>query len=165
MSRIAVYAGSFNPLTNGHLDIIYKASTVFDKLYVVIAQNANKPNSHTSVEAIKADLKSYTVCNTEVVELPPNLMLVELAERLNATFLVRGLRGSKDFDSEFEMADINSDLSRDNIETIFFISDPIYRSTSSSLVRSLVGLNGWEETLEGYVPEHALEEFIKRNKK
>ena len=163
MSKKAIFGGSFNPFHLGHMNILEKASRVFDEIYLVVAQNADKPKQHTSVETIRKDLKSWTIEGVKVVELPANQLLVDFAEEHGINFFVRGLRGVKDAMAELEMADINNSLTYMDLETVFFVSDPMYRHVSSSLNRSLVGTQGWEVRLEDYLPEHTEREFIEDN--
>lgn len=162
----AIYGGSFNPWHCGHQEIAYKASTIFDELYVVVARNADKPNSHTSLASIRSDLKAHTVCDVRVVELPPDTLLVDFARDLDVKFLVRGVRGAKDFASELEMADINLALADEDtweLQTVFLPADPPNRHISSSLIRSLVGMAGWVDRAKSMMPKHSAEEFIARN--
>lgn len=159
----AIFAGSFNPFTLGHIDIIAKAAEIFDELYVVIAQNANKPKSHTSVKTIEKDLKAWTVEGVKVIELPKKKLLVDFAEEKEIKFLVRGLRNTRDAMTELEMADVNNNLAYVEVETVFFLSSPSCCSVSSSLVRSLVGTDGWKERVHSFLPKYSAEEFIKNN--
>jgi pantetheine-phosphate adenylyltransferase len=165
----AIYCGSFAPFHLGHLNILEKAERLFDEVLLVVAQNPNKPRFHTSTKAIENDLKSHTVSNVKVVTLPERTLLVDFAQENMVGFLVRGIRGVKDADAEFEMADINRELSGfDTIETVFILSHHVYRNISSSVIRSLVGMKGMEgmeEIVNNYLPEHSAEEFIKGNSK
>lgn len=161
----AIYCGSFAPFHLGHCDILFRASAFFNELYVVIAQNANKSNSHTSVEVIQKDLRGYTVDNVRVVELPANKLLVDFAMDLGVETFIRGVRGIKDFTSEFEMADINVNLSHEFCKTVFLASGLNYRHISSSLIRGIPKCERWKEIIEEFMPEHSAKEFIERNSK
>jgi pantetheine-phosphate adenylyltransferase len=165
----AVYSGSFNPLTCGHWDIITQACGIFDKLYVVIAQNADKDNNHTSIEAMAKDVSELG--DVVIHQLMPNELLVDMARNLKADYLVRGLRGVKDFMAEMEMGDINAHLSNIGdihyfeINTVMLMSAPQNRYISSSLIRGLPKTEDWEIIIKKFLPEHSAKEFIERNKK
>jgi pantetheine-phosphate adenylyltransferase len=140
----AIYAGSFNPLTNGHLGIIKKATEIFDKLYIVVAVNPNKTSDFLWPEqramAISWTMFENRIYNTETI--CHEGLIADLAQQLNVHYLVRGLRPLGDFENEYNMAMINHDIHPShNLETIFLLADPQTSHMSSTLVRELLKFN------------------------
>ncbi len=138
--KIGIYPGTFDPVTNGHLDIIRRGIKLFDKLYVVIPENIQKHTLFSVDERInllKTALKDYP--NIEVV--PTNLLTVEFAEKVNANAMLRGLRMVSDFEYELQMATLNRHLNHD-IETIFIMSSHEYSFLSSSSVKEIAKFGG-----------------------
>jgi len=148
----AVYAGSFDPVTNGHLWIIAQASRLFDKLVVAIGENVDKQCT-ISVEDRFALLLEVTknYPNIEITRFK-NEYLVHYARRIKANYIVRGIRNSTDYEYERSMRYINSDLCND-VDTIFLMPPRDYVEISSSMVKGLVGSVGWEAIVQTYVPE------------
>ena len=129
--RIALYPGTFDPVTNGHLDVIRRAGRIFDKVIVAIAKNASKEPTFTETERI--ELIRENLAEGEVVEvLAFDGLIVDLAEKLGAVALIRGLRAVSDFEYEFQMAQMNRHLD-EKIETIFLMPNEEYFFTSSHL--------------------------------
>ena len=138
--KIGVYPGTFDPITNGHLDIIKRAYQLFDKLYIVVPINVGKSALFTTderVDLIKAVLKDYP--DIEVVAT--DKLTVEFAKSVNATAMIRGLRMVSDFDYELQLATINKQL-ESSIETVFIMSSHEYSFLSSSSVKEIVKFNG-----------------------
>lgn len=128
----AVYAGSFNPFTIGHLSVLKRALPLFEKIYVVVGRNVDKDSAESvSISELQKKLIKYG--NVEVAQW--NGLTVDFAKNHNAEFLLRGVRSVADFEYEKNMADINKKLS--GIETVLLFSDPEYASISSSMVREL----------------------------
>lgn len=138
--RTAVYPGSFDPITNGHLDIIKRASKIYDKVIVGVLDNKRKNPLFTSDERV-AMIKSETqnLDNVEVAAFSG--LLVDFAKEHDASVIVKGLRTVADFEYEFQMALLNKTLHED-IETIFMMTDSKYSYISSSMVKELAGFGG-----------------------
>ncbi len=146
--RIAVYPGSFDPVTNGHVDIIERAAKAFDKVYVAILQNSQKRPLFT-LEERKALLKRVTthIPNIEIVSFEG--LLVDFMRKKEATVIVKGLRAISDFEYEFQMALINSQLAPE-IETMFMMTRAQNQYLSSSVVKEVAR---YKADLSGMVPE------------
>ena len=145
--RIAVYPGSFDPITNGHLDIIERASKIFDKVVVGVLNNKNKKPKFTSEERVML-IKRVTkhIPNVETVSFDG--LLVDFAREHSASVIIKGLRTVNDFEYEFQMALLNKTLDND-CETMFMMTNSKYSYISSSMVNELAGYNG---DLAGLVP-------------
>lgn len=133
--KAAIYAGSFDPITNGHLDIIERSAKVFDKIYVLAMINSEKKYTFTideRVELIKAATKH---CDKVEVDSYQGL-LVDYCRMKGVYTLVRGLRALTDFDYEFQMATINRKIDK-NVESVLFVASNKYSYVSSSVVKEL----------------------------
>ncbi|MFN8770267.1 MAG: pantetheine-phosphate adenylyltransferase [Neisseriaceae bacterium] len=157
----AVYAGSFDPVTNGHLWMIKQAAQLFDLLIVAIGENFEKTYTF-SVDDRLAFLKSSTV-GLDNIEISyfSNEFLVNYAKEQNACYIVRGIRNSDDYEYERSMRHINSDLN-DDVSTVFLMPPRDYAEVSSSMVKGLVGSNGWEMVVRKYVPHLVFEKLVER---
>lgn len=159
MKQIAVYAGTFDPITYGHIDLIARASTIFQQVKVAIAANLKKKPLFTLEERVSLSqqvLQQYQ--NVEVLGF--DTLLLDFAKKYGATILLRGLRTVTDFDYEFQLASMNRHMNP-KIETIFLMPDEKYMYISSSLVREISSLGG---DVSGFVPElivKALKDKIK----
>jgi pantetheine-phosphate adenylyltransferase len=148
MSTLAVYPGSFDPLTNGHVDIIERGARLFDRIIVAILVNAEKSPMFTMAERVeiaRAVFKDHP--NVEVDTFDG--LLVEYVARRKANVIVRGLRAVSDFEYEFQMALMNRELAS-SIETVFMMPDAKYSYISSRLIKEVFGLGG---KVHGLVPE------------
>ncbi len=148
MSTLAVYPGSFDPLTNGHVDIISRGARLFDRIIVAILVNAEKSplfSIEERVEISRAVFKTHP--NVEVDTF--NGLLVDYVERRNAQVIVRGLRAVSDFEFEFQMALMNQRL-KPQIETVFMMPAEQYTYISSRLIKEVFTLGG---RVHGLVPE------------
>lgn len=144
---IAAYSGTFDPITNGHVDVIRRAAVLFDKMLVAVAKNSSKAPMFTSeerCELVRASLAD--VPNLQVVAWDE--LIVHLYEKRNVTVLVRGARGVGDFEYEKQMALMNRFL-QPKIDTILLAPAPQYEQISSSLVREIAGHGG---NISGLVP-------------
>jgi pantetheine-phosphate adenylyltransferase len=145
--RIALYPGSFDPVTNGHLDIIARAGRLFDRVVVAILVNPAKQPWFTAVD--RAAMIREACASQEGVDVETfDGLLVDLARRHQARTVVRGLRGASDLDSERQMSMMNRHLSG-NLDTVFFMPSVEFAHISSTLVREIVSLGG---SVTGLVP-------------
>jgi pantetheine-phosphate adenylyltransferase len=148
MSTLAVYPGSFDPLTNGHVDIIERGARLFDRIIVAILVNAEKAPLFTTAERVDIARKVFKDhANVEVDTF--NGLLVDYVAKRKANVLVRGLRAVSDFEYEFQMALMNRHL-KPSIETVFMMPDEKYSYISSRLIKEVFSLGG---PVRGLVPE------------
>lgn len=157
--KIAIYAGSFDPISNGHLDIIHRAAKLFDKLYVLVTLNINKKHTFTADEKI-AMIKKVVHLDNVIVDKTDDLV-VRYAKKVNANFIVRGLRNIKDFESEISLYHYNKYLD-DNIETVVLFPSHRFTYISSSLIKELVY---YDVDISEYVPNELIEPITKGIKK
>ena len=140
MKTIAIYPGSFDPITNGHIDLINRACKLFDKVIIAITQNANKTSLLSidqRIEAVETSIMS--IRNTRVLGF--NSLLVNFAKDHNAKIIIRGLRAVSDFEYEFQLSGMNKRLNP-GIETLFMTPSEEFANISSSLVREILSLGG-----------------------
>ena len=140
MNRTAAYPGTFDPITNGHTDLVRRAASVFDKVIVGIAANAGK--TPLLPLDLRVDLTRRVLADVPNVEVTGYAELtVEFARRRGASVIIRGLRAVSDFEFEFQLANMNRHLARD-IETVFLTPHEPFSFISSSLVREIATLGG-----------------------
>jgi len=157
--RHAVYAGSFDPITNGHLWMIENGSRLFDRLTVAIGVNPDKRYLFPLEDRLQmlreaaAPLPNVTVASFE------NLFLVNYAREIGATFILRGIRNEQDYGYERGMRYVNAEFNAE-ILTVFLIPPREYAEISSSFVKGLVGPGGWEQILPKYVPVGVHKRFV-----
>lgn len=138
--RVAVYPGSFDPLTYGHIDIICRAMPFFSTLYVLTANNPTKHSLFTVEERLDI-LRTYCKDEKKLVASSFDGLLVDFARQVNAGAIIRGLRAVSDFDYEFQMATLNRRLAPD-IETIFFTTRGKYFYINSRTIKDLANFGG-----------------------
>jgi pantetheine-phosphate adenylyltransferase len=147
--RTAIYPGSFDPLTNGHLDVLERATKLFDRVIVAIARNESKNPLFTLEERLalmKAGIAQIKNARADIFEG----LLVEYAAKQKARAIVRGLRAVSDFEFEFQMALMNRKLA-ENIETIFMMPKETYTFISSRMIKEIARLGG---DIGPFVPPH-----------
>lgn len=150
MSRVAVYPGSFDPITNGHLDVVRRALQVFDKVIVAVAFNPHKETALFSpAERVEMIREALADVADRVVADSFSGLLVDYCDRVAARVVIRGLRAVSDFETEFQMAMMNRHLNA-GVETFFMTASETYFYTASRLVKEVAGLGG---NVSGLVPD------------
>ena len=143
MERVGLYPGTFDPITNGHLDIIGRAVKLVDRLVIGVAENTGKGPMFSTAERVAIVMEeTRDVVHGAVVEARPfSSLLMHFAEEVGAHVIIRGLRAVADFEYEFQMTAMNQQLNRD-IETVFLMADPRHQAVASRLVKEIAGLGG-----------------------
>ncbi len=157
--RIAVYPGSFDPITNGHLDVIVRAARMFDRLVVAVLNNSSKSpvfSVEERVDLIRRSIPEIEGC--EILVDSFDGLLGNYADIIGATTIVKGLRAMSDFEYEFQMAMANRRINN-RLDTIFLTTSVEYMYLSSSLVREL-GHHGGD--ISGFVPDVIREDVFKK---
>jgi pantetheine-phosphate adenylyltransferase len=141
--RIGLYPGTFDPLTNGHLDIIRRAVKLVDKLVVGIAINSSKGPMFSLDERVAMVMREVEPLQgqCEIVAAPFETLLIHFAQEVGASIIIRGLRAVADFEYEFQMTAMNQTLNR-QIETVFLMADPRHQAIASRLVKEIARLGG-----------------------
>ena len=155
---IALFPGSFDPITNGHLDVAKKAATMFDKVYVVIMTNTNKHylfNSQERTQMAQETLKD--IPNIEVLAKPDQLT-VDVARHLKASAIIRGVRNTEDFLYEQQIAGINERLN-DQVHTVLLFTDPENSFVASSMIKEVARFNGG---IEQFLPANVADALKKK---
>lgn len=147
--KIGIYPGSFDPVTNGHIDVLNRARRIFDKVVVAVARNAAKEPLFTSEERVQL-IQENMVDRPNISVIAFDGLIVDLARELKAVALIRGLRAVSDFEHEFQMAQMNRHLD-EKIETIFLMPNERYFFTSSNLVKQVFKFTDREKNL---IPEN-----------
>jgi len=162
VKRTAVYPGSFDPITNGHADLVRRSLQVFDRVVVAVAFNPNKDQAWFTPEERVAMIRETFAAEGDRVEADKfSILLVDYAAQKGANVIVRGLRAVADFEYEFQMTMMNRHL-RGEIETIFMMTGESHFYTSSRLVKEVAGLGG---DVAGLVPDVVLPKLLARVKK
>lgn len=157
--RIFVYPGSFDPVTNGHLDIIDRAAKLCDKLIVAVLKNRSKTPAFTMEERVSF-LEQVLDGRENVEVIPFSGLLVDFMKKHNATTVIKGLRAVSDFEYEFQMALLNKNLDPD-IETLFMMTNIKYSYLSSSAVKELASYGG---NIRDLVPEKIVDQIYSKFK-
>ena len=160
--RTAVYAGSFDPLTNGHLWMIKQGLEMFDRLYVAIGSNPSKNYSFTVEERLSQLHDSIPSCERLTISEFDNRYLVDYARSVDAQYILRGIRSPNDYEYERVMRHINGDMAP-KITTAFLMPPRDIAELSSSMVKSLIGPEEWKETVRRYVPQPVFKALEKMN--
>ncbi len=153
---IALFAGSFDPITNGHMDVLKSGSEIFEKVVIAVSFNPEKQGFlpvETRIELIKSCTKEFN--NVEVVSYEG--FTVDYAKKIGAKVLLRGLRNALDFEYELQLSQTNSALNS-NIKTMFLITKPENSFITSSAVREILANNG---DISKFVPKEVCEYFLK----
>ena len=168
-TRVGIYPGTFDPITNGHLDIIRRAAKIVDRLIVGVARNDGKGPLFTTEERVKIVrddiaqmLDSDVAARIEVRSF--ETLLMKFAESVGASVIIRGLRAVSDFEFEFQMAGMNARLNAE-IETVFLMSADRYQFISSRFVKEIGALGGdVSHFVSKHVAERLVERFAQRSK-
>ncbi len=159
MNLTAIYPGTFDPITNGHLDLVARASRLYDKVIVAVAESRGKAPLFTVAERVEL-VRQVTVEFNNVEVIGFNNLLVDCAREHGASVILRGLRAVSDFEFEFQMAGMNRRLSPD-LETVFLTPAEQYEFISSSMIREIAKLDG---DVSSFVPlivkQRLIEKFI-----
>ena len=158
--KIAVYPGSFDPITYGHMDIAKRALKVFDRLIILISVNPNKNSLFNAEERVDMVKEALKPCIDKIDVLTSKDLSVKEAKRLGATHLIRGLRAMTDFEYEFQLTHTNRVLEKE-IDSVFFMTDNKYSFLSSTTVKEIALFKG---ELGPFVPEY-VEQKIKEKLK
>ncbi|HEY5505869.1 MAG TPA: pantetheine-phosphate adenylyltransferase [Coriobacteriia bacterium] len=158
----AVCPGTFDPMTNGHLDIIERAAGIFDEVIVAVALSPDKGGGPLFTIDERVEMVGEATAGLSNVSVRPfDSLLVDLARQVGATVIVKGLRAVTDFEREFQMAQLNYRID-DEIETMFIVAIPEYMYLSSSAVKEIAGHAG---VVEGLVPRNVNERLVGRLRK
>jgi pantetheine-phosphate adenylyltransferase len=147
--RVGLYPGTFDPVTNGHLDIIGRAVKLVDRLVIGVAINQDKGplfSLEERVEILREECARFA--DGQIVVEPFDTLLMRFAEQVGAQIIVRGLRAVADFEYEFQMTAMNQQLNRE-IETVFLMADPRHQAIASRLVKEIARLDGH---IDAFVP-------------
>jgi pantetheine-phosphate adenylyltransferase len=160
VERVALYPGTFDPVTNGHLDVIGRAARLVDRLVVGVAINIGKGplfDLEERVALVKAETAAIAARNGTIVEVRPfEGLLVHYAREIGARMIIRGLRAVADFDYEFQMVGMNRRLDQE-IETVFLMASETNQFIASRLVKEIARLGG---DISGFVPRLTLERTL-----
>ena len=156
MQRIALFPGTFDPITLGHTDIINRALPLFDKLYIGIGRNANKLPMFSEEQRMNW-IKTIYANNDKIEVVVYEGLTVDCCKKIGASFILRGIRYVNDFEYEKAIADMNRSIA-DNIETVFLTCLPQYTSVASTLVRDVLKYGG---DVSKFLPEEVLRSIKK----
>ena len=157
--RVAIYPGSFDPPTNGHLDIVDRASRLFDRVVIGVGRNLSKKTVFTADERV-ALMQEACAKLTNVEVRTFDSLQVEFAREVGAMFIIRGIRALSDFEFEFEMANMNRRLAED-LEMVFLMTAPEYLFVSASRVKELASFGA---SVDGLVPANVAKALAKKAK-
>lgn len=160
--RTAVYAGSFDPPTNGHLWMIQQGLELFDHLYVAIGSNPSKSYTFAVEDRIEMLKESLPSCERLTISHFDNRYLVDYAKQVDAQYILRGIRSPGDYEYERVMRHINGDMAPE-ITTTFLMPPRDIAELSSSMIKGLTGPQGWESIVRRYVPDPVMERLLKQS--
>ena len=147
--KTAVYPGTFDPVTKGHIDIIERALRLFDKLYILVGENPQKATTFTAEERVGMIKKSLKRYGSRIEVEHFDGLLLNYVKKKKSNVVVRGLRAISDFEFEFQRAQFNREFAKD-IETIFIMTKDDYAFLSSSIIKEISMFGG---SVKGFVPE------------
>jgi pantetheine-phosphate adenylyltransferase len=159
--QIAVYAGSFDPLTAGHVWMVRAGAEIFDQLVVAVGTHPDKRCCFTLEERLRLLKRSLRGLRNVTIDHFENEFLVDYARRVGARCILRGIRNPTDLEYERVMRQVNADLAPE-IATLFLMPPRELAEVSSSFVRGLIGLKGWPKVVRRFVPDPVYRAFLKR---
>lgn len=162
--RTAVYAGSFDPVTAGHMYLIREAARLFDRLIVAIGTNPGKHYTFSVDERHELLARCVRGIPNVAIDRFSNDFLVEYAKRVKARYIVRGIRNAHDYEYERTMRQVNGDINP-AVTTVFLMPPRELAELSSSFVKGLVGPKGWEKVVKDYLPPPVYKAFLARFRK
>jgi len=148
MKRIALFAGSFDPFTRGHEDIVLRGLKVFDEIVIAIGYNSQKSTRYFPIEFMVGKINETFKGNPSITVITYSELTAELAKKMGAKYLLRGLRNTTDFEYENSVAQVNRHLNAD-LESVFLITSPQFASISSTIIREVHRYGG---DVSGLVP-------------
>jgi pantetheine-phosphate adenylyltransferase len=160
-ARVGIYAGSFDPPTTGHLWMVETAASLFDELIVALGVNPEKRSAFSVAERLEM-LRSCTAKFANVrVDTFTNQYLINYARQQRAAFIVRGIRSATDYEYERVMRNLNGDLNA-SVTTVFLMPPRDIAEVSSSMVKGLVGPEGWAKMVRPYLPAPVYRQFVRK---
>ncbi|HYG75318.1 MAG TPA: pantetheine-phosphate adenylyltransferase [Planctomycetota bacterium] len=159
VNRKGVYAGSFDPITNGHMYMIREGAKLFDELVVAIGINPDKRYTFSLDERLEFLRKSTRGIQNVTLDHFTNMFLVDYARKIGAGYILRGVRNPNDYEYERGMRYINADMNP-NVTTVFLMPPREISEVSSSFVKGLVGPKGWDRIVKDYLPPPIYRHFL-----
>jgi pantetheine-phosphate adenylyltransferase len=160
MEKVAVYAGTFDPVTLGHLWMIQQGIGLFDRLIVAVGLNPEKRPYFSIEDRIRLLEECTSELEGVLITQYRNKYLVKYAEEIGARYIMRGIRNAEDYEYEKTWRNVNGDLNS-TITTVFLMPPREIAEVSSSTVKGLIGPDGWEKIVSKYVPPSVLEKLVK----
>lgn len=157
---VAIYPGTFDPITNGHIDVIKRTANIFDNLIIAVAEDTTKKpifSLEERVQIVKEEIEDQVKCSKNIKVMPFKGLLIDFARSQKAHVILRGLRALSDFEYEFQMSYMNRKLD-DTIETMFIPASEASHFISSRFVKELAKLDG---KLEGFVSKKVANKLMK----
>src|SRR5688572_7174809 len=162
VKRTGVYAGSFDPITTGHLWMIEQGSKLFDRLVVTVGVNPDKKSTFTLEERLSMLRESVASISNVSVTTFSHRYLIHYAQSIHTSYILRGIRSVSDYEFERTMRHINDDLDS-KISTVFLMPPRDIAEISSSMVKGLIGPAGWKKVVRKYVPPSVYRHLLERH--